>query len=376
MFSTEKIDALLESKTYPAISIYLPTSRAGQVAEDRIRLKNQLQRAEEKLEALGFNRRAFDPWLKPAHELVEDDEFLNHLSDGLALYIAPDFFQVEEAPIDFEEQVMVGREFYLKPILGLLDRDDRFFILALSQKDVRFFEGHHYSIIPVIIHDLVPQSLKEATRVDERINTLQYHTSAGRNQATYHGHERSDDHLIEDFLRQVNDGLMEMLHDEKPPLVLAGTEELVGIYRQVNTYPFLYEHYVHGNPDAWDPVLLQEKAWEVIQPHFERQLERQKDLYKEAVAMERGSLQLSELLPAAQNGRLDVLFLQKDAQNPGAYDAEKQRLDHEPEDPDQAWDLLDRLAKFAYRNKAKIYNLPADHMPDASDVKACGVYRY
>jgi hypothetical protein len=103
MFSTEKIDALLESKTYPAISIYLPTSRAGQVAEDRIRLKNQLQRAEEKLEALGFNRRAFDPWLKPAYELVEDDEFLNHLSDGLALYIAPDFFQVEEAPIDFKE---------------------------------------------------------------------------------------------------------------------------------------------------------------------------------------------------------------------------------------------------------------------------------
>ncbi len=374
MFSTEKIDALLEVTTYPAISIYLPTHRAGHVKEDRIRLKNQLQKAEEKLDQHGFASRDIERWLKPAYERVEDDDFLNHLSDGLALFIGPDFFQAEEAPIDFKELVMVGREFYLKPILGHLDRDDRFFILALSQKDVRFFEGHRYSIIPVIIHDLVPQSLKEATRVDERINTLQYHTSAGRKQATYHGHERNDDHLIEDFLRQVNDGLMEMLHDEKPPLVLAGTEELVGIYREVNTYPFLYEQYVHGNPDEWDPVLLQEKAWEVIQPHFERQLEREKDLYKEAVAMERGSLQLSELLPAAQNGRLDVLFLQKDAQSEGAYDEEKQRLDHEPQE--QAWDMLDRLAKYAYRNQAKIYNLPADQMPDAPDVEACGAYRY
>ena len=60
-----------------------------------------------------------------------------------------------------------------------------------------------------------------------------------------------------------------ILQGQTAPLILAGVEEEVALYRHVNSYPRLVEQAVLGSPDAFEPNELHDRAMEIareIQP--------------------------------------------------------------------------------------------------------------
>ena len=50
-----------------------------------------------------------------------------------------------------------------------------------------------------------------------------------------------------EYFREVDRRIMEVLHEEKAPLMLAGMDHLMALYRQVSRYP-QYEEGLSGNP--------------------------------------------------------------------------------------------------------------------------------
>jgi hypothetical protein len=93
----------------------------------------------------------------------------------LAIFLAPEFYPI---PLNFAELVVVTDHFYLKPLVALLTSDKRFYVLALSQQDVRLIECSHSSVREIELED-VPKSLEETLQYDEtakegqrRISTL------------------------------------------------------------------------------------------------------------------------------------------------------------------------------------------------------------
>ena len=89
MFLRNDLDELLACEAQPAVSIYLPTHKAGrEIRQDSIRLRNLLGEAAKRL---GAERRPPDveALLAPARRLVEDEEFWRHQDQGLAIFIAP-----------------------------------------------------------------------------------------------------------------------------------------------------------------------------------------------------------------------------------------------------------------------------------------------
>jgi len=56
--------------------------------------------------------------------------------------ISPEVFLYYRLPIEFQELVVVSDQFHLKPLLYLINNDGRFYLLALSQNDVRFLREH------------------------------------------------------------------------------------------------------------------------------------------------------------------------------------------------------------------------------------------
>ena len=155
------------SPTNNKISIFIPTDRAGDGQAARIRFKNQLSEVVEKLmdekiqqhpmsknEALGYTSKAY--------ELLDNNEFWSFQSDGLSVFIDEDTFSYYTLPVDFKTFNYVGNVFYLKPTIPAINNQSRFFILALSQNEVKFYEGAPHSITPVIIEDLVPANLEES----------------------------------------------------------------------------------------------------------------------------------------------------------------------------------------------------------------------
>lgn len=79
--------------------------------------------------------------------------------------------------------------FHLKPLLQLLSGDGQFYILALSQNQVRLFQGNRYHVSGVELTDL-PTSMAEALQLDNPQQNLQFHTGTsqggGGDRATFH----------------------------------------------------------------------------------------------------------------------------------------------------------------------------------------------
>jgi hypothetical protein len=368
----------------PCVSILIPTHRAGHAQEDRIRFKNALAEASEKLRQAhivfnneGMSEKEVKGFLMPAHDLLEKDDFWLHQSDGLAVFIGNNLFEHYEVPINFEPRVYIHHHYYLYPLLPLLDKNDRFFLLALSQGEVRFFEGHQYTITPVKINDLVPANFTAAMAMEDPEKSLQMHGSGDA--AIHHGqgiHKDQKDWQIEQFCRMVDDGLMEMLHDENAPMIVAGVDELVAVYKNISNYKDMVAAHVGGNPENDDPVLLHEKAWAKMQPFFQEKIKAQKELFDGALAKNKASASLLDIVPAAVNGKVETLFLAEGMPVIWGYHAEQDNTVkiHEKRAP-QSMCLINLAAVKTYEQGGTVRIMDQIQLP-ASTAQANAIFRY
>lgn len=379
MFTPDNFNALANHSSDLCISIYVPTYRSGNTNEDRIRLKNALQEVSKELERRDKTKSEIHQLIGRAESMLDDETLLRSMSDGLAMFIAKDFFEYYLVPIDVNQQVIFGTNFMVRPLMNVLNSDSRFFILALSQNEVRFFEGTEHSITPVIIDDLVPENLAEAQYNDESQNNLQFHSGSGDNNTPiYHGQGGGEDDYNEnreDFFRQVDKGLMKMLFDEKAPLIIASIDEQAAMYRKISDYQYITTENISGNVENNDPVLLHEKAWAIMQPHFKKSTQENKENFNAKLSDNKASFAVTDIIPAAINGRVETLYINKDHDLYGQYDEATNNVIIHKEQQKDSVDLLDLAARKTYESGGAVFNLEMEKLPRmTSSMNA--IYRY
>jgi hypothetical protein len=352
----------------PAITIYVPTQRVGDYEKSRIHLKNAIQEVEKELDEYDLKPPRQKALLDPIRELLEDTDFWANQSDTLLLLRSEDDFEQYRLPVVIDRMVQVTDTFYLHPTLPVVGGDYRFFVLALSQNEVRFFEGHRYSMFPVKVNDLVPENKKEmlADLADDA--RLQHHSAgtASDENTIFHGqgsHKDLDDNTLEKFLRAVDDGLMEMLHDETPPLVIAGDEAVAARYRSLSNYPNVWAKNVPGNPEEKDPVLLHEEAMNALQSDFDTHKEDTKKNFGNALSEGDASIMTDDIVRAAGDGRIRTLFLVKGAQEWGRYDPSIRKVAHMDKPQAGATDLIEYAAMQTFLQGGRVYQVDRSDMP-------------
>ncbi len=365
----------------PCLSLYMPTHRAGpETQQDPILLKNLLGKAEERLIAYGLRSPKARQLLEPARELLNEPGFWREQSDGLAAFLAPDVSYFYRLPLRFAEHVVVADRFHIKPLLPLFIGDGHFFVLALSQKQVRLLEGTPRTVDELDLEG-VPGSLAEAVRVDDLERQLQFHTrtaagGGGDRPAAMHGHDPADEakERILRYFHRLDAGLRDVLRDERAPLVLAGVEYLFPLYREANTYPYLLDEGVAGNPEALKSEELHALAWAVVQPHFLEGQQQAAAQYAQLAGTGRTSNEIQEVVAAAYHGRVDALFGAVGMQQWGRFDAQsgEVQMRDEPEPGDE--DLLDLASVYTITNGGVVYAVPLEEMPDSTPVAA--IFRY
>lgn len=238
------LQMLLNQSGRWCVSVYLPTHRiAPDALEDPIRLKNLLSTVESRLLSLGMKRRAIDRLLKPAWGLMEDKLFWVEQNEGLAIFIHQSFFHYFNLPEAVPALAVVTERFHLTPLLDALSAAHPYHLLLLNQNRVKFYAGTQYSLEELQLPDL-PTSLDEALGGEEADRQLQVHTGPGQREgksgAIFHGQGgmtvQHKDRLLR-FFRQIQASVRRHLTGSGAPLVLAGVEYLLPIYREVNTYP-------------------------------------------------------------------------------------------------------------------------------------------
>ncbi len=265
MLTKNKFEELRQETAANCVSIYVPTEITGDYEKNRILWKNACQEAKHKLEAAGAEKTSF---LQPAFDLIENVDFWAHQTAGLAGFYSPEgYAETIHLNTVRDNHVAVMSGYELAPLLQEVLNEDRIFILALSQHQTRFFEAVQGGIYPVYINDVVVKNMEEALNIDEVGNNLQHHSSGG-NKAVHHGSDAGLDKeevRIEQYIRRVDDGLLEIIHDERVPLVLAAVEEYHPIYKRVSKYNHVSDHIIAGNPERLSPKELREQ----ITPFFD-----------------------------------------------------------------------------------------------------------
>ena len=376
-----QLKVLAQQTSNPSISIFLPTHRADQnTQQDPIRFKNLLREAEKELLGNGTAPRKVNALLQPAQVFMDDSNFWNHQRDGLAVFMAADDFHYYHIPFAIKELLIISQAYYVQPVLPLFTNNGHYFILAISQNEVRLFEGTRYSVGQIDLPEGTPESLEAALRLDEPQKQLQMHTGqSGAGQGMFHGQgpgEEEQKIWIEQYLKRVDTGIKEIFREQQAPLVLAGVDYLLPIYRKVSEYAHIVEAGITGSPEHLRPEELQKQAWPIVEATFHQETEKAVEQYQQLASTGQATDNVDEIVAASFNGRVDKLVLSVEAQVWGAFNHETGKVTHSANGQSKQNNLalIDFAAMKTLQNGGTIYALPQAEMPTNSPTAA--VFRY
>lgn len=374
----DQIKGLAQQTASPSISIFLPTHRSGQdTQQDPIRLKNLLRDAEKQLLDGGMGPREAGALLQPAQALLDDANFWNHQHDGLAVFMSADDFHYYALPFSVEELLVVAQSYYVKPVLPLFTNNGHYFILAISQNEIRLFEGTRYGVGQIDLPEGTPESLEAALRLDGPQKTLQMHPGGGG--GMFHGQGPGDEEQkvwIEQYLNLVDTSLKEIFREQNAPLVLAGVDYLLPMYRKVSEYSNIMEEGITGNPDHLRPEELQEQAWRIVETYFQQETKKIVEQYQQLADTDKATDNVEEIVAAAFNGRVDKLILSVENQIWGAFNPKDGKVMRSSNGQSKKYNLalLDFTAMHTLQNGGTVCALSQDEMPTDSPIAA--VFRY
>jgi hypothetical protein len=386
IFALDELKNLVQNSQYPCVSLYLPMEKiGGDTRQNPIRFKNLIREAESRLDKLGLRYAETVSLLQPVMELDKTDFWENQVQ-GLVIFISPNLFRYYCLPISFPQLVVVGNNFHIKPLINLINNDGKFYILALSQKNVKFYSGTRYKLNEVEVENM-PHNLAEILLEDEfqkgvqhRIGIARGATSAAQHPGSVHGQgspdrEKHEEDILQ-FCYAVDGALREKLRGEKAPLILAGVEYLLPIYHQANTYPYLQETGISGNAETLKTEELNHAAWEIIAPLFQQEYQNLMAVYLQLAGEESSKIanDIKAIIPDAYYQRIDTLFVPIKQHIWGKFDLENSTVELHPEAEPDDEDMLDFAVIHTILNGGKVYTLEPEAMP--SGVKVAAICRY
>ena len=354
------------------VSLYMPAEKAGaETRKNPIRFKNLLNTANEQLASRGTSE--LDAVMESAAAYIERHDFWQHQDSGLAFFINSEGVKYYRLPYSFDERVEIGDRFYLKPLLPVLTNDNKFYLLALSQNEVKFYLGSHYSINQIELPQDVPTSLAEALKYDDPEKQTQYHSGDGGGSPIYHGQgvgttDNKDE--IKRFFHQIDNNLTSVFQETHTPLILAGVEFLLPIYHEVSSYSNLLEEGITGNPENVSAQELHKQAWAIIEPRLAADKTAALDNYHQQSGAGLSSSRLEEIVAGAVNGQIDTLLVTEDAQAWGTYDLQANKVEMHQEVKDDSVDLINLAVVQTYLQKGKVYTVDASLMPEGKNALA------
>lgn len=303
----KQIAKIAEVKGAPCVSIYIDTNITGDYEANRIKWKNAINDAKNILDKKGVENTSF---LNSAFDLLDNPDFWANRSNGLCGFYNKDI----QITIDMMSKpilkTIVSENFHFTPLIEDSNLDDRLYLLNISKNQVRLFEASSSGIIPIIIKDKIPSNFDEALNLDIYKVALQ---SRGSGQSTYFhnsgSHTDKENVRLEQYLRTIDQGVIEIIDYAGEPLVIACVEEYYPIYQSITKYPNFSAHMLAGNFDDVHPAEL----WNQLQPVFE-EMKQQKltsfeNEYKENEHQNRTAAGYQEVLKYGENHQIKSILI-------------------------------------------------------------------
>jgi hypothetical protein len=382
ILTKEEFKELINYHGDPCISIYIPTHRSGVEVNERqdpILFKNALQSANTLLEEQGLKAPEIEQLLKPGIDLYKNEVFWNNQQEGLAVFLAKGFVKVVQIPFKVAEKTLLNNTFFISPLLPAVVKNEEFYLLVLSKHDAKFYQGNEYGLQRMEVKGL-PNGMDDVIHFEEKENQDLFRrgSGGGDRSASFHGQaegQLDDKANIAIYFQEVDRTLFtEVLHDKNKPLLLAGVEYLIPIYKGISKYKYITEVAITGNKEYEDNNALFQQAKTLLAPYFEQQTKAALKNYYNQIATANTSSMAEKIIPASYFAQVSDLFICKDTNLWGRFDEENNKVEiHEQK---QAGDecLLNKAAAKTYINGGNVYLLDRAQMPKESIIAA--IFRF
>ncbi|MGI9546372.1 MAG: hypothetical protein ACR2MM_03985 [Flavobacteriaceae bacterium] len=381
--SQQKLEKLAKFNEQYCVSMYIPMYKSGKEQNQGLsqaHLKSCTKIAHQNLLAQGMDKSEAQQYLEPISELQTNVQLWRNPSDGLAIFLdKQNGLTYHRIPSKFEPTTYVSDHFYLVPLLPLLEFDTTFYLLELSQDHVKLYHGSKFGIEDLFVNDFAPETLEEVVGSDFEQKMLQFHTGHSMYSAgSFHGKgEGKDDERkeISQFFREINKGVLKAIKNRHAPLVLACVDWLYPIYKEANTYPHLYPDHLSGDPEYTTKSKMQQEAWELITSIYQKKKKQKTVLFGELIHTQRTCHQISEIVPAAKQGKIETLFLSKGDEVYGSYNGTNNCVILDTEKAAFNFSLINRAALNTILQGGKVFTMEPEDMP-VKKRPLNAIYRY
>jgi hypothetical protein len=366
----ESIRNLMESLA-PCATLVLAGNEAGDTS---IELKNALHAVREECRKRGVDPQAFVAPMEEAGKGLRGET-----RGYVAMLRSPSVMRSWRGSNTVKPIVATGDRFDVRTVLSIARTQKLFYILALSQERTRLLKCTQDSSAEIPLSG-TPASLEEAMQTRQPDHVLDNRATGGPSIGagavmfgTSTDREDKDQYLLH-FFASLDRGVNAVLKGSTDPLVCAGVEHELALYRRVNKYPFLCEPGVHGAPDGLEGGEMHRRALELLDGCAAGSGSKVPADFDKRVGTGRASAHIQEIVTAAWEGRVSHLYFQESASYMGTLDPVRMRVKHTLDPMDVPVDLIDSAAYQTIRHGGEAMILAGAAMPNG--VPVCALFRY
>jgi hypothetical protein len=333
----------------PRISIYIPGQSASLgPAHRKVKVIKMLKQAERLI--------AGDHGVRIARELIarfwrthplgviERSSYpIGYFHDWKATRTMP-------LPVQVQERVVVAESFHVKPLLECLQLCPMYYLISLSAKRVRLYQGTPWEL-----------KLRHAVGVNDEVDSS--NSIRKRQEATKEEMRR--------FFSRAEKEIYPFIKENRSPVIVAGVSWLHPIFRRINRDPDLIAYAIQGNVEKWSEENLRHAALEALSKLAEQNKFEAIQEFQELSFQGRSSDDLSIVAKAAAHGKVKKIIVASDQMLFGKIDPTSGEVSlHSRQMDSSDDDVLDDLAESVFAKGGKVFCLPTKDLPTQSPVAA------
>jgi hypothetical protein len=320
------IRLLEETRGYPCLTITLPTHRTSpDNRQDPIRVKNLVTQAADRL-INEMGKREAGPLLERLDALASDIDY-RYALDGLALFVSNDVAYKYYLPFTLPERVVVDESFATRNLVFAMNRTPRYWVLVLSEKPTRLYEGTRETLVEITEGTPFPMTHGgpgggSGLPNDPAVNSSQF---------------RDEHHRI--FFRSVDEALKPLMAADPLPLAIVGVDRYLSFFNEVTSHASHLVASILGSHDKTPAHELGKLVWPDVKATLAEQRTKVFDELNAAVGGQRSASTVGEVWRFAHEGRGQTLIVEEDFHYPARVDASGIQLI--PADDIEAPDVID-----------------------------------
>ena len=363
----------------PCLSVYVPLSTAppNQSAKaNALEWKETLRILEPKLQQNVAARALFES-IRDWDGILQGQQPQGR---SIAVLRSPDVFRVTWIEEPVKSRAELGPRFYIRPLLPELTRDRVFYILALSQKNVRLLrcttrasEEVPFPQHVVTSYDAYMNSAKPDHLTDNRATPGPSVGSSKGVMFTTSSEREDKDEYLAHFYRQVDRGVEEILRGKTEPVVLAGVEYEIALYRSLNSNLRLAHEAVQGAPNSLKSGEMHARALDALLRCHEKKIDEALAQYNHKVGAG-ASNRLKDVVTAAHDGRVLTLLVSDSLETTGVFDESTHTVKGRQTGTSEDEDLINDAAVQTILHAGQVFVVSNGKMPNGAPLAA--IFRF